>query len=499
MAYQRSMPSKSNTDRSQPQTPSHAAPLAPHMILQLQKSLGNRAALQMLKAAHHQNGPVVQRGKVYNNGKGKPRKHLPKKVKRDRKGGRIDKTNGFKTRMTYKAPDSDYAYLQNLQQTIGSNTIDWQLRVTEIEAHIEHVRATLDPNAEDDHPDLEYLKNTFNAMKVTALTLDMDTKGIQEKYETELHSKKTRRTRSKTQAGRNPMMSLFNSIRENINRLGKIKLELEAIYPLGEKGFSAKGRAHAIEASDEDEDGYTQDTRWLQDIQIGGAPLTSKHTVYKEHLKVNDGTSDPTLPKTIKNVKYDNLDSRSNALTKLEGKIKDLKVPQVHNWSVTPPAADRGDGQASNMGGANSTAYAMLAGVDTASTKWEWLHVKAASLGGQTDGTNLVVGSRDVNTQMMPIESNLRLLAHIVQTNPSLYKHLHVEFGITNQNAIAKHKVDEIVLKWELVKKPAADVEVTSGSAKFKPLDATSSISKFEIEKIQESLKEERAKMGPRR
>ena len=80
------------------------------------------------------------------------------------------------------------------------------------------------------------------------------------------------------------------------------------------------------------------------------------------------------------------------------------------------------------MAGTNSRGYAWLTIPDKVDkSNWEWLYIRAASLGGETDGTNLVLGTRDCNTHMMPFESNIKQLASILPNNKN-YTELNVNF-----------------------------------------------------------------------
>src|SRR5690606_34640642 len=121
-------------------------------------------------------------------------------------------------------------------------------------------------------------------------------------------------------------------------------------------------------------------------------------------------------------------------------------------YNNTPVGVNRGAGQYISMGNTNATSYAWLTDVQGwNTTRWEWLHVRGASLGGRTDGTNLVVGTRDCNTHMIPFESNLKSLAKIARENPN-YSHVDVIFDVENIDPAAKHKVEKITIEWKLNK-----------------------------------------------
>jgi hypothetical protein len=69
--------------------------------------------------------------------------------------------------------------------------------------------------------------------------------------------------------------------------------------------------------------------------------------------------------------------------------------------------------------------------------KWEWLHVRAASLGGDHVVGNLVAGTFDANTQMIPFETEIARLTNQPQALPvsaewavTLYPDTRVAIGI---------------------------------------------------------------------
>lgn len=76
----------------------------------------------------------------------------------------------------------------------------------------------------------------------------------------------------------------------------------------------------------------------------------------------------------------------------------------------SPGRAGRGSGQAAVMGASAGT-YARSCGVGAASPDWEWLHLRASSLGGQNHPRNLVAGTASANTQMIPYERKIYELA----------------------------------------------------------------------------------------
>ena len=256
---------------------------------------------------------------------------------------------------------------------------------------------------------------------------------------------------------------------------------IKATFPLTSGGFGAKGRAHAIPAKvgGTDADHPVADASFLSDIEIGGTKLSSVASVAKASLTNPDEAVGPLV-------------TGADDIVGVEGRIAALN-PGNAAWRIdykgTPVGKDRGLGQLANMGNTNAAGYAALAALPGyASQRWEWLHVRAASLGGATDGTNLVAGTRDANTHMIPFENNVRALASAVGKHSDKFHYLRAHWGVEGQHDPAKHAVDAITLQWTL--EPKADPSLKrTGKAKFKPLATGSNISKTEVDLIEEALK----------
>lgn len=282
---------------------------------------------------------------------------------------------------------------------------------------------------------------------------------------------------------------MVEEIKERRNELAALGGLFQNAYLKGGGGFSALGRAHDMQESDAPQAGSAEVKTWFEDVVLGGARLSDTKSVYKPEVKVDEEAARAFLPRAVR--------SAPDRIAVLESKIKPLAIEQKIDDNKAPNRVGRGKGQQYNMGGANASAYAMLAGIPSwEESRWEWLHVRASSLGGKTDGSNLVVGTRDANTQMMPFESNIRLLGNIVQDNSGRYKKLEANFAVEGQGNPAKHKVDGIKLSWKLIKADAAPgtVKDIKGEAKFSPLRADASISKTEVGILETALKEERQK-----
>ncbi|PCK08974.1 MAG: hypothetical protein COA42_06450 [Alteromonadaceae bacterium] len=272
------------------------------------------------------------------------------------------------------------------------------------------------------------------------------------------------------------------------NELNKLFSHLKKIFPIHSGGFSAKGRAHAIDTSNMDMDDYTSDDSYLKDITLDDEEFDPS-SINKKHLNVNEEAANASMPVEFSQIISEN--GLAAGLTAYEQRLgATVASPQRKNFSTTPVSKDRDGGQGVNMLNTNASAYAMMSQVPQwQSKKWEWLHVRAASLGGATDGTNLVVGTRDANTHMMPFEANIRVLGALVGRNYN-YDSLDVSFSVLNQFGAAKHRFSEIKIGWVLRKSDAADhgTKDLSGEAKFAPLSTASSISKDEIGIIETAL-----------
>ena len=143
----------------------------------------------------------------------------------------------------------------------------------------------------------------------------------------------------------------------------------------------------------------------------------------------------------------------------------------------------------------NAKAYAYITDVaGWENMDFEWLHIRANSLGGASNGTNFVVGTKDTNTQMLPYEVYIKNVSHIL-SNSSYFKNwqMRVRFNAAGNNAQSNHKVQQIIIEWEV---QSPDKKTTyEGSATFLPLYTQTNISKQEIGWIQEKLEEQRYEM----
>lgn len=103
--------------------------------------------------------------------------------------------------------------------------------------------------------------------------------------------------------------------------------------------------------------------------------------------------------------------------------VSNLPPPQDSYQQVTSPlkGKDREDGQDAAMKNINASAYALATGDTNAkSTKWEWLHIRGARLGGATEPHNLVSGTVAANSHMIPIEHDVLELSKLASTDQPL-------------------------------------------------------------------------------
>lgn len=270
----------------------------------------------------------------------------------------------------------------------------------------------------------------------------------------------------------------------------------------GTSGFSAKGRAHDIGTTVtytkdssmdiEIDKNQKEDKTFIKNVKIGKDVLTKQVNVHKEQLVEN--VKGPVQVGGQKKDAIDKYDAK-DVLNQLEKNLSPITTPQNVAFRTYPAAKDRGQGQYANMGNTNARGYAYLLNLKGHnSAQWEWLHIRAASLGGATDSTNLVVGTRDANTHMIPFEANIRALAGIVSQNPKLYKQLDVTWQALNQVDSAKHAYKGIGIAWKLIpqsglKKGPKGLENAEGQAVFDVLQTGSLLAKKEVELLEEVLK----------
>lgn len=395
--------------------------------------------------------------------------------------------------MQYAVRTTDHQYNAMIRSihAIG-RSVNWMSTVEDAYDHIDQLREALNADEADiDDEDVNAVDDLEMELDDWAANIDNYTQEFVKLYTDP--SQLSSRKRRKTDDGASPItaQTRMNDIFNQHKGILKFVKTMKANFPLNEGGFSAKGRAHWMFTSETPATGYQEDNTWTDGISLNGAKLNKK--VYKVTKKLPEKASNPILNKNV--AKQPN---NSTKLAKLEKNLTPLVTSTNKVYKTAPAGKGRGDGQIRAMFGTNASAYAMLAGIpDWKQSKWEWLHVQGASLGGETDGSNLVVGTRDVNTHMMPFESNIRTLGKIVKDHSDKFDSLKVKYSVEGQHSVAKHKVEKIKINWELVKKGTAapTVKDTKGEAVFKPLTGDATISKDEVAMLEQALKAERDKV----
>ncbi|MCG8460063.1 MAG: hypothetical protein MI919_27590, partial [Holophagales bacterium] len=107
--------------------------------------------------------------------------------------------------------------------------------------------------------------------------------------------------------------------------------------------------------------------------------------------------------------------SPSQELTELTQSYESLDGPNPPEW-VADLAGGRDGDQISVMGRWNSLGVAAFhnkfrsanGGPVPLDTNWEWLHIRGAQIGGETEQGNLIAGTFAANSEMIPFESQIQ-------------------------------------------------------------------------------------------
>lgn len=263
---------------------------------------------------------------------------------------------------------------------------------------------------------------------------------------------------------------------------------LKHYFPVNSGGFGAKGRAHDIETEFQPKTDFKRDTNFTENISLNRNKI--KNNVYKKSLT---NTKESTGPLLVNGIAYYPNNDKTSVVLPMLGEVN---TSQTANFTNTPAGKDRGYGQYKNMGNTNAAGYAWASGIPLGGQRWEWLHIRGAGLGGNTDSSNLVTGTRDANTHMIPFESNIRTLGTLVGKS-NIYDNLWVKWSVSGEKS--SHAFSNIKIEWQLNHKDDPnkmtdenDLIATEGEANFKPLYTASNISKKEVEKLETALKEVR-------
>lgn len=273
------------------------------------------------------------------------------------------------------------------------------------------------------------------------------------------------------------------------------------LWLAGGGGFSAIGRAHELtvefvpKGDEPMDDTLEMDNDFMDNYLLGQGRATRSNAdvdVYKEQkVEASNG------PVIIRGARPQNVlpQGRIPLLEQVEAGMANLNIVN-DEFRATPAPRDRGKGQFAKMNKTNARGYAWLLDSDGwNSSKWEWLHVRAASLGGITDGSNLILGTRDANTKMMPFESNIRLLAGLVKLHPELDELAVVwEANYSHPNNKAKHCYELISIYWKVTPTDNAGLDVKTkakaagGKVVVDVLHTGSMLSKAEIKRVEDTL-----------
>ncbi|KRD10385.1 hypothetical protein ASE21_11800 [Flavobacterium sp. Root901] len=268
------------------------------------------------------------------------------------------------------------------------------------------------------------------------------------------------------------------------NLVTKVKWELVQVFPMNKGGFGAKGRAHNMET--EVNPSTVPNDKTLNNHYFNNITLDGKTSAVKVYKKTATAPNQASGPLQIMGQNYTNqplsTTDKAKLQKKLDKNLANINIPQNAVFTNTPVGRDRGDGQYKSMGNTNAAGYAWLLN-RLGGQRWEWLHIRGAGLGGMTDSTNLVAGTRDANTHMIPFESNIRHLGTAVK-NSNKYSRLSVTWSAFGQ--IAKYAYSKITISWTLFKKGGG--KKATGYVSFDPLDTSNNISKNEVDKIEEIL-----------
>lgn len=303
-----------------------------------------------------------------------------------------------------------------------------------------------------------------------------------------IRNKPLGRTRSQD-SGQKDLIGRLNGYKYHVYLLLQ---EVKKLFPSHSGGFGAKGRAHKMTVAinpDSAPDGGIEDGSFVNSFALNGVASNAK--VYKKDSKKVAKESAKGV--TIMGHSPTGPVDKDAVLVELEKRLDAINSPQEVAYKGPPVGMGRGKGQYANMANTNATGYAYLLNVPGwQSQRWEWLHIRGAGLGGATNSTNLVTGTRDANTHMIPFESNIRVLASAVQMNRR-YSSLQVKWSVSGQKA--HHAFTGIQIEWRLV--PAdAGAKSIYGIARFNPLVTGSNISKAEVQHIEDALKTVRDTMS---
>jgi hypothetical protein len=267
--------------------------------------------------------------------------------------------------------------------------------------------------------------------------------------------------------------------------------ELNFYFRPGHGGFGALGRATEVGGREVVEGprhgGPEAPDRFIADTALDGVAMTTTH-----HVTGGAGHAHEAGPISILVAGRNVIDNEEEAVTQA---LSQIPAPQAQEKAAADNfvARNRGDGQAAAMGSTNARGYAWFHDIEGWNvTRWEWLHLRGAGLGGATHGSNLVLGTRDANTQMIPYESNLRSLHGVVRESGN-YTGVHATWHPDGERL--RHAYSRIQMQWRAPRNQKginAGAPEISGQVIIHPLAVGEVLSKAEVRHIEAALKEVR-------
>lgn len=274
--------------------------------------------------------------------------------------------------------------------------------------------------------------------------------------------------------------------------------ELNFYYRPGGHGFGAVGRATEVEGREVRAGARVgaplAADRFLSNSTLDGTPMTNTH-----HVGGGVGHAHVAGPISIL-VNGEYLDENAVRTAGMVNAVGGLAAPAAQQKAAPDDffARDRGDGQAGAMANTNARGYGWLHQIPGWNeTRWEWLHLRAAGLSGYTISSNLVLGTRDANTQMMPYESNMRALQTIARASAN-YTGVVANWSADGGNQ--PHACNRIRMTWAVPRTQqgaAAGLPVISGQVDIHPLTGGEVLSKAEVRHIEDALRTVRDAANP--
>lgn len=293
-------------------------------------------------------------------------------------------------------------------------------------------------------------------------------------------------------------VNIATEITKNRKRILRVVGELDAKFRPAEGGFGAAGRATEVNGRQvvkgaRGGEAHLED-RFIADTTLNGAAMTATHKVTGSPDHAHEAG-----PINVLVAGFNRVAVEREGKDEVKQIIEKITKPAVQGKEATAKfiALARGDGQAAAMGGTNARGYAWLHDIDGwDKTRWEWLHLRGAGLGGATAGSNLVLGTRDANTQMIPFEFNMRELDKVARDSGN---YTGVEASWKPNDEVRRHAYRDIKMVW---KAPRTGRGVTEGAEEIygqvdiHPLRVGAVLSKAEVRHIEQALKTVREKIN---